>query len=151
MQPVESSCFCFQHDAWETYHALVWIKSAFLFFLVNKIPLHGKTVVLWIEALQAPLSFTTSRSLLKLMPIESAMPSNHLILCCLCFSFCLQSFAEQGFFPMRISLQWKDSMWLFIHELKDIWIVTSFEKFGIKCLQTFAYRFLCEHVFISLG
>ena len=31
---------------------------------------------------QAPLSFTISWSLLKLMSIESAMPSNHLILCC---------------------------------------------------------------------
>ena len=28
-----------------------------------------------------PLSFTISRSLLKLMPIESMMPSNHFILC----------------------------------------------------------------------
>ena len=27
-------------------------------------------------------SFTVSQSLLKLMPIESVMPSNHLILCC---------------------------------------------------------------------
>ena len=31
---------------------------------------------------QASLSFTVSRSLLKLMFIESVMPSNHLILCC---------------------------------------------------------------------
>ena len=31
---------------------------------------------------QAPLSSTVSRSLLKLMFIESLMPSNHLILCC---------------------------------------------------------------------
>ena len=30
---------------------------------------------------QAPLSSTTSQSLLKLMSIESMMPSNHLILC----------------------------------------------------------------------
>ena len=30
---------------------------------------------------QAPLSSTTSQSLLKLMSIESVMPSNHLILC----------------------------------------------------------------------
>ena len=30
----------------------------------------------------APLSITNSRSLLKLMSIESVMPSNHLILCC---------------------------------------------------------------------
>ena len=32
---------------------------------------------------QASLSFTVSQSLLKLMSIESVMPSNHLILCCL--------------------------------------------------------------------
>ena len=31
---------------------------------------------------QASLSFTISWSLLNLMPIESVMPSNHLILCC---------------------------------------------------------------------
>ena len=30
---------------------------------------------------QASLSFTISRSLLKLMSVESVMPSNHLILC----------------------------------------------------------------------
>ena len=30
---------------------------------------------------QASLSFTISQSLLKLMPIESVMPSSHLILC----------------------------------------------------------------------
>ena len=35
----------------------------------------------WTAALQAFLSFTFSRSLLKLMSIESVMPSNHLILC----------------------------------------------------------------------
>ena len=33
-------------------------------------------------ALQASLSITNSRSLFKLMLIESMMPSNHLILCC---------------------------------------------------------------------
>ena len=36
---------------------------------------------LWTAACQASLSFTISLSLLKLMSIESAMPSNHLILC----------------------------------------------------------------------
>ena len=35
----------------------------------------------WIAARQASLSITNSRSLLKLMSIESVMPSNHLILC----------------------------------------------------------------------
>ena len=36
----------------------------------------------WTAARKASLSITNSWSLLKLMPIESVMPSNHLILCC---------------------------------------------------------------------
>ena len=36
----------------------------------------------WIASCQAPLSFTISWNLLKLMSIESVMPSNHLFLCC---------------------------------------------------------------------
>ena len=35
----------------------------------------------WTAAHQASLSITNSQSLLKLLPIESVMPSNHLILC----------------------------------------------------------------------
>ena len=35
----------------------------------------------WTAAHQASLSITSSRSLLKLMSIESVMPSSHLILC----------------------------------------------------------------------
>ena len=38
-------------------------------------------VIPWITAHQASLSITNSRSLLKLMFIESVMPSSHLILC----------------------------------------------------------------------
>ena len=36
----------------------------------------------WTAACQASLYITNSRSLIKLMSIESVMPSNHLILCC---------------------------------------------------------------------
>ena len=35
----------------------------------------------WTAAHQVSLSFTNSRNLLKVMPIKSMMPSNHLILC----------------------------------------------------------------------
>ena len=35
----------------------------------------------WTAARQAPLSITNTQSLLKLMSLESVMPSNHLILC----------------------------------------------------------------------
>ena len=36
----------------------------------------------WTAASQASLSLTNSRSLLKLVSIESVMPSNHLMMCC---------------------------------------------------------------------
>ena len=36
----------------------------------------------WTAAHQASLSITNSQSLLRLMSIESVMPSNHLMLCC---------------------------------------------------------------------
>ena len=49
---------------------------------------------------RASLSITFSQKLLKLMSIESVMPSNHLIFCCP-FSSCLQSFPASGSFPMR--------------------------------------------------
>ena len=41
----------------------------------------SNSVTPWITARQASLFITNSRSLLKLMSIESVMPSNHLILC----------------------------------------------------------------------
>ena len=39
-------------------------------------------VIPWIAARQISLSFTISQSLLKLMSLESGMPSNHCIFCC---------------------------------------------------------------------
>ena len=68
-------------------------------------PLKGNSVQLlscvwlfappWTAAHQASLSVTNSWSLLKLMSIESVMPSNHLILC-----HPLQCFPESGSFLM---------------------------------------------------
>ena len=51
----------------------------------------------WTAARQASLSITNPRSLLKLTPIESVMPSNHLILCRPLFLL-LQSFPASGSF-----------------------------------------------------
>ena len=50
-------------------------------------------------SMPAYLSITNSQSLLKLMSIESVMPSNHIILCHL-FSSCLQSFQTSRSFQM---------------------------------------------------
>ena len=52
----------------------------------------------WTAACQASLSITKSQSLLKLMFIESVMPSNCLILCHP-FSSWLQPFSASGFLP----------------------------------------------------
>ena len=53
----------------------------------------------WTVARQASLSITNSQSLLKLMFIQSVMPSNHLILS-RPLSSCPQSFPASGSFPM---------------------------------------------------
>ena len=53
----------------------------------------------WTAACQDSLSISNSQSLLKLISIESVMPSNHFILYVL-FSSCLQSFPASGSFPM---------------------------------------------------
>ena len=52
------------------------------FSLVQSLSCVRLFVTTWTAACQASLSVTNSWSLLKLMSIESVMPSNHLILCC---------------------------------------------------------------------
>ena len=68
---------------------------------------------LWIAACQAFLSITNSQSLLRLMTIESVMPSNHLILC---HSFLLPSisprirvFSNESVLHIRWSKYWSFS------------------------------------------
>ena len=97
-----------------TYHIL------FIFDLLNysflypfSIPNHPITISVqslscvqpfatpWTAACQASLSITNSRILLKLMSIESVMPSNQLILCRP--FLLLQPFPESGPFPMSQS------------------------------------------------
>ena len=62
-----------------------------------------------IAARQASLSITNSRSLLRLMPIDSVMPSSHLILFHLILipsSSCLQSLPASGSFPVSQFFTW---------------------------------------------
>ena len=63
---------------------LVCVLKDFLSYLIVVQSLsHVELFVIpWTAACQDSLSFTISRSLLKLMSIELVMPSNHLILCC---------------------------------------------------------------------
>ena len=76
---------------------------------------------LWTAACQASLSFTISQSLLKLMSIESVMPSNHLVLCCPLF---LPSvFPASGPFLMS---------WLFASGGQSIGVWASFLPMNIQ-------------------
>ena len=80
--PLIQTCNLFHY-----YSVVVWSPSHVQLFVTP-----------WISARQAFLSFTISQSLLKLMSIESVMPSNYLVLCHP-FS-CLQSSPASGSFPM---------------------------------------------------
>ena len=68
----------------------------------------------WTAACQASLCITTSRSLLKLMSIESGIPSNHLILC---YPFLLppsifpsiRVFSNESVLPIRCPKYWSFS------------------------------------------
>ena len=53
----------------------------YLFFVFQLFSFVRLFATLWTAAHQASLSFTISRSLLKLMSVDLVMPSNHLILC----------------------------------------------------------------------
>ena len=60
----------FQHVAFSCYSLVSQSLSCIQLFATP-----------WTAARQASLTITNSRSLLKFMPIESVMPSNHLIFC----------------------------------------------------------------------
>ena len=63
-------CLCVTSVHLSLYLVIVQFVSRVQFFVTP-----------WTAACQASLSFTITHSLLKLMSIESVMPSNHLILC----------------------------------------------------------------------
>ena len=88
----------------------------------------------WTAAHQASLSFTISWSLLKLMSIESVMPSNHSILCrSLLF---LPSIQHQGLFRwvssshqvakvLELQLQHLSFQWIFRVDFLWDWLIRS--------------------------
>ena len=61
-------------STWNYHNIVNWLSVQFSCVQLFATP--------WTAAPQASLSFTNSQSLLKLMSIESVMPSNHLILFC---------------------------------------------------------------------
>ena len=69
----------------------------------------------WTTAHLASLSFTISWSLLKLIPVELMMPSNHLILCCPFILLpsifpCIRVFSNESLLYIRWSKHWSFSI-----------------------------------------
>ena len=88
------------------------LNSLYLSFLLSKIEVHQFSSVQsfsrvrlfatpWITARQASLSITISQSSLKLMFIDSVMPSSHLILCHP-FSSCPNPSQHQSLFQSQL-------------------------------------------------
>ena len=89
---------------WTVIHALTDLENTDLSCEPSSVSVQSLSYVWllaipWTAAHQASLFITTSRSLLKLMSIESVMPSNHLS-SVIPFSSCLQSFSASGSFPV---------------------------------------------------
>ena len=72
---------CNKSDSSVEAHTAEEFASFLPFSSVQSLSCVRLFVTLWIAARQASLSITNSRGSLKLMCIESVMPSNHLILC----------------------------------------------------------------------
>ena len=65
----------------EVSHVFPFLYHFDIFVVVQSLSCVWLFATPWTAVCQASLSFTISQSLLKLMSIESVMPSNHLILC----------------------------------------------------------------------
>ena len=74
----DSKCFHVQSNCVATY----WISRTLLFRSDQSLSRVRLFATPWIAARKASLSNTNSWSSLRLTPIESVMPSLHLILCC---------------------------------------------------------------------
>ena len=81
----------------------------------------------WTAAHQASLSITMSQSLLKLMSIESVMPSNHLILC--------HSLLMASIF---LSIRWP-KYWSFSFSISPSSEYSGLISFGIDWFDLFCY------------
>ena len=89
-------------------------------------------------ACQASLSFTISRSLLKLMSIESVMPSNHLILCCLLLSSIFPSI-RVFFNELVLHITWP-KYWSFSFSISPSNEYSGLISFTIDCFALLAIQ-----------
>ena len=110
----------------------------------------------WTTARQATLSITNSQSSLKLISIESMMPSSHLIFC-RPFSSCPQSLPASGSFPMSQLFAWGGqsigvsafSTVYCVHIVKGLGIVNKAEIDVFLELSCFFFSFFNFILFLN--
>ena len=101
---------------------LSFVPDPLLFLCVYMLSCVRLFAIPWTAPHQASLSITNSQSLLKFVSIESVMPSNHLILCCLLLFLHLSQ--NQGLFQLvssshqvakvlELQLQPQSFQWIF--------------------------------------
>ena len=94
----------------------------------------------WTAARQASLSFTSSQSLLKLMSIESVMPSNHFILCHP-FLLLLSIFPSIRVFPNESALFIRrPEYWSFSFSISSSHEYSGWISFRIDCFDLLAVQ-----------
>ena len=109
---------------WYLLHMELKIWKTWTFFVVQSLSCVWLFATPWTSACQASLFITISLNLLKLMSIESVMPSNHLNLCCLLSSLALSFSQHQGLFQwvssshqvakvLELQLQHQSFQWIF--------------------------------------
>ena len=92
----------------------------------------------WTAARQASLSITNSRSLLKLMSIESVMPSNHFILCHPLLLLLSVFPSIRGFSnELALRVRWS-KYWSFSFSIRLSTEYSGLISFRIDCFDLFA-------------
>ena len=110
----------------------------------------------WTAACQASQSFTISWSLLKLMSIESVMPSNHLVLCCplLLPSIFpnIRVFSNESVLHIRWPKYWSFSFSVLpmnIHGWFPLWLTDLISLLSMKLLGVFSSTAVWKHQFFG--
>ena len=120
-----------------------WVRL--LLYVVQSLSRVQLAAIPWTAARQAPQSFTISWTLLKLMCVESVMPSNHLILCHLLLLLpsifpSIRVFSNESVFHIRCSKYWS-----FSFNISPVLISFRIDRFDLFAFQGTLKSLLQHH------
>ena len=148
-----SSQHSVEFPSWPNFHCLFLVWCTFHWVSVQSLSRVWLFETPWTTGHQASLSITYSRSLLKLMSIESVIPSNHLILCHsllllpeFTHFFSSSHPSKYGCFPNNFFLNWMFDFSLFSHWEFILTLSASFIRVTPKPLIYGWVTFHCIYV-----